>query len=134
MKSGFGIRFSWQLDSSDNFVIMYELFDEMMDFGFPQVFSVSHFSHPDHRHAGDERVHHAGVPASGEDHRGAVESHERRELAPRRHQIQEERRVPGRDREGESPGGPRWDSAGQRDRGNDRNEGVFVWNARVEAG
>ena len=23
--------------SSDNFVIMYELFDEMMDFGFPQV-------------------------------------------------------------------------------------------------
>ena len=24
--------------TSDNFVIMYELFDEMMDFGFPQVF------------------------------------------------------------------------------------------------
>ena len=25
------------VDCSDNFVIMYELFDEMMDFGFPQV-------------------------------------------------------------------------------------------------
>ena len=29
------------IDSSDNFVIMYELFDEMMDFGFPQVLVVS---------------------------------------------------------------------------------------------
>ena len=33
------IRYELSLSSicSDNFVIMYELFDEMMDFGFPQV-------------------------------------------------------------------------------------------------
>ena len=24
----------------DNFVVLYELFDEMMDFGYPQVFSL----------------------------------------------------------------------------------------------
>ena len=30
---------------SDNFVIMYELFDEMMDFGFPQVFYPCCFFH-----------------------------------------------------------------------------------------
>ena len=27
----------YYINCSDNFVIMYELFDEMMDFGFPQV-------------------------------------------------------------------------------------------------
>lgn len=113
---------------------MYELFDEMMDFGFPQVLLLSNSSLADHRHASDEGVHHAGIPAAGENHCGALEPHERRELAPRRHQIQEERRVPGRDREGESAGGSRWNGAGQRDRGNDRDEGVLVGHARAEAG
>ena len=88
----------------------------------------------DYRHAGDEGVHHAGVPASGEDDRGSFEPHERGELASGGNQVQKERRVSGCHREGESAGGSRWHCVGQRDRGHHRDEGVSLRHARTEAG
>lgn len=85
----------------DNFVVIYELLDEMMDFGYPQTtetkilqeydaqFLIMRFV-PDIVSA---QVHHSRI-AQARNCTAAYCSHKRRQLAKRRHSIPQERSFP----------------------------------------
>lgn len=100
----------------DNFVIIYELLDEMMDFGYPQVTDGKMLrecvccSASAHRTADPpslvHQVHNAGVAQTGVDGVGAAghRCDERRLVAAAGHQVPQKRGVFGCDRECEPPG------------------------------
>lgn len=90
----------------DNFVIIYELLDEMMDFGYPQTteskilqeygtrdsfrFEVWSRSLTD-----SQQIHYPRITQAGSASTAANRSHKRSLLAKRRHPLPQERGVPG---------------------------------------
>ena len=86
----------------DNFVIIYELMDEMMDFGYPQTTESKILQEcvhitvtpptPDCRSA---QVHYARILQTRSPGSASNRGHQRSILAIRRHQVPQERGLPG---------------------------------------
>lgn len=88
----------------------------------------------DHRQQDTAGVHHAGRPQAGDPAQDPDGRHQRRVLALRGAQVQEERGVPGRHRVGEPVGQRQRQRAEERDRGLHQNESVSVRHAGTAVG
>jgi hypothetical protein len=85
----------------DNFVVIYELLDEMMDFGYPQTTEtkiLQEYDLLDINLVGMltmyAQIHHTGVAQARSPGTAAHRSYKRRQLAKRRHPLPQERGLP----------------------------------------
>lgn len=88
----------------------------------------------DHRQQDPAGVHHAGRPQAGDPAPDPDGRHQRRVLALRGAQVQEERGVPGRHRVSEPVGQRQRERAEERDCRLDQDESLSVWHARTAVG
>jgi hypothetical protein len=90
----------------DNFVVIYELLDEMMDFGYPQTTEtkiLQEYASSLGRHYEDSsltqlKIHHPRIPQTRSPSPRSDRSHKRRLLALRRYSLPQKRSLPRRRR------------------------------------
>lgn len=123
----------------DNFVIIYELLDEMMDFGYPQTTESKILQEYERRICSFRKpcadsvillqIHHPGVTQTRDTSASTHRRHQRRQLAERRDQIPQERGLSRRHRVSQSARLRQRKRAAVRDSGRYQDEMLSLWHA-----